>query len=134
MFKFLKKESPTKKISAELVQNEDWTKDIKRSKKIGQEVEQLSFMYDSESHIRTKGTKLGLSRDHLIILKKCKNESTALELMKILKRTNKSKFKTAIINPLIDHKFLELTIPESPKSPSQKYRITGKFVKRRVKD
>ena len=134
MFKFLKKEGPIKKTSEELVQTKDWTKDIKRSKKIGQEVEQLSFMYDSESHIDTKGTKQGLSRDHLIILKKCKNESTALELMKILKRTNKSKFKTAIINPLIDHNFLELTIPESPKSPSQKYRTTGKFVKRRAKD
>jgi hypothetical protein len=134
MFKFLKKEDPVKKTSEEFVQTKDWTKDIKRSKKIGQEVEQLSFMYDSESHIDTMGTKRGLSRDHLIILKKCKNESTALELMKILKRTNKSKFKTAIINPLIDHKFLELTIPESPKSPSQKYRTTGKFVKRRVKD
>ena len=132
MFKFLKKEES--KEAPEIIQSEDWTKDIKRSKKIGQEVEQLTFMYDSESPIDTKGTKQGLSRDHLIILKKCKNESTALELMKILKRTNKSKFKTAIINPLIDHKFLELTIPESPKSPSQKYRITGKFVKRRVKD
>ena len=132
MFKFLKKEES--KEAPEVTQSEDWTKDIKRSKKIGQEVQQLSFMYDSDSHIKTKGTKQGLSRDHLIILKKCKNESTALELMKILKRTNKSKFKTAIINPLIDHKFLELTIPESPKSPSQKYRITGKFVKRRVKD
>ena len=132
MFKFLKKEES--KEAPEVTQSEDWTKDIKRSKKIGQEVQQLSFMYDSDSHIKTKGTKQGLSRDHLIILKKCKNESTALELMKILKRTNKSKFKTAIINPLIDHKFLELTIPESPKSPSQKYRTTGKFVKRRVKD
>ena len=132
MFKFLKKGES--KETPEVIQSEDWTKDIKRSKKIGHEVEQLSFMYDSESHIDTKGTKQGLSRDHLIILKKCKNESTALELMKILKRTNKSKFKTAIINPLIDHNFLELTIPESPKSPSQKYRTTGKFVKRRVKD
>ena len=132
MFKFLKKEE-SKEIP-EVIQSEDWTKDIKRSKKIGHEVEQLSFMYDSESPIDTKGTKQGLSRDHLIILKKCKSESTALELMKILKRTNKSKFKTAIINPLIDHNFLELTIPESPKSPSQKSRTTGKFVKRRVKD
>ena len=132
MFKFLKKEES--KEAPEVTQSEDWTKDIKRSKKIGQEVEQLSFMYDSDSHFDIKGTKQGLSRDHLIILKKCKNESTALELMKILKRTNKSKFKTAIINPLIDRKFLELTIPESPKSPSQKYRTTGKFVKRRVKD
>jgi hypothetical protein len=132
MFKFLKKEES--KETPEVIQSEDWTKDIKRSKKISQEVEQLSFMYSSESPNDTKGTKQGLSRDHLIILKKCKNENTALELMKILKRTNKSKFKTAIINPLIDHKFLELTIPESPKSPNQKYRITGKFVRRRVKD
>jgi uncharacterized membrane protein YukC len=132
MFKFLKKEES--KVVSEVIQSEDWTKDIKRSKKIGEEVEQLSFIYDSDSHIKTKGTKQGLSRDHLIVLKKCKNESTALELMKILKRTNKSKFKTAIINPLIDHNFLELTIPESPKSPSQKYRTTGKFVTRRVKD
>ena len=132
MFKFLKKEES--KAVTEVIQSEDWTKDIKRSKKIGGEVEQLSFIYDSDSHFDTKGTKQGLSRDHLIVLKKCKNESTALELMKILKRTNKSKFKTAIINPLIDHNFLELTIPESPKSPSQKYRTTGKFVKRRVKD
>ena len=132
MFKFLKK-GESKEIP-EVIQSEDWTKDIKRNKKIGHEVEQLSFMYDSETPIDTKGTKKGLSRDHLIILKKCKNESTALELMKILKRTNKSKFKTTIINPLIDHNFLELTIPESPKSPSQKYRTTGKFVKRRAKD
>ena len=85
MFKFLKKEES--KETLEVIQSEDWTKDIKRSKKIGQEVEQLTFMYDSESHIDTKGTKQGLSRDHLIILKKCRNESTALELMKILKRT-----------------------------------------------
>ena len=54
--------------------------------------------------------------------------------MTILKRSNKSKFKIAIINPLVKNGYLELTIPESPKSPSQKYRVTGKFVKRRVKD
>ena len=65
MFKFLKKEES--KETPEVIQSEDWTKDIKRSKKIGQEVEQLSFMYDSESPIDTKGTKQGLSRDHLIL-------------------------------------------------------------------
>ena len=134
MFKFLKKEAPVEEELQEVIQKNDWTKDIKLSKKIGKEVEQLSFLYNSESINEDVGTKKGLSRDHLIILKKCKEESSALELMKILKRTNKSKFKTAIINPLIDHKFLEPTIPESPKSPSQKYRLTGKFVKRRAKD
>ena len=134
MFKFLKKENLQQEELEEVIQTEDWTKDIKRSKKIGKEVEQLSFLYDSESINEDIGTKKGLSRDHLKILKKCKEESTALELMKILKRTNKSKFKIAIINPLIDHQFLELTIPGSPRSPSQKYRLTGKFVRRRVLD
>ena len=134
MFKFLKKDRPAEESIEEVIKTDDWTKDIKRSKKIGSEVEQLSFIYDSESINEDKGTKKGLSRDHLKILKNCKEESTALELMKILKRTNKSKFKTAIINPLIDHHFLELTIPKSPRSPSQKYRLTGKFVRRRVRD
>jgi len=132
MFSFLKKEQPQE--PPEVKQSVDWTKDIKRSKKIGQEVEQLSFLYDSESNDETIGTKKGLSRDHLQILKKCKEESSALELMKILKRTNKSKFKTTIINPLIDQNFLELTIPDSPKNPSQKYRLTGKFIKKRIKE
>ncbi|MDB4057969.1 hypothetical protein N9522_06440 [Candidatus Thioglobus sp.] len=132
MFGFLKKEQLPE--TPEITQSVDWTKDIKRSKKIGGEVEQLSFLYSSESNNGTKGTKKGLSRDHLQILKKCKIESSALELMKILERSNKSKFKTAIINPLLDQNFLELTIPDSPKSPSQKYRLTGKFVKKRIKE
>ena len=132
MFKFLKKEKAPE--IPEVTQSVDWTKDIKRSKKIGQEVEQLSFLYRSENNNETIGTKKGLSGDHLKILKKCELESSALELMKILKRSNKSKFKTAIINPLLDQNFLELTIPDSPKSPSQKYRLTGKFVKKRIKE
>jgi predicted helicase len=87
MFNFLKKEKPPE--APEVVQSVDWTKDIKRSKKIGGEVEQLSFLYGSENNNDTIGTKKGLSRDHLQILKKCKEESSALELMKILKRSNK---------------------------------------------
>ena len=131
MFNFLKKESLPK--TPEVTQSIDWTKDIKRSKKISQDVEQLSFLYSPKGNNEVIGTKKGLSRDHLKILKKCKQESSALELMKILKRSNKSKFKTAIINPLLNYNFLELTIPDSPKSPSQKYRLTGKFVKKRIK-
>ena len=132
MFKFLKKEVVQEEVK--ITSKNDWTKDIKRSKKIGQEVEQLSFLYDNESNNETIGTKKGLSKDHFKILKNCKDESTALELMKILKRSNRTKFKNTIIEPLINHKFLERTIPDSPKSPSQKYRLTGKFVKKRSRD
>ena len=129
--KIFKKEEA--QYTPEISQNEDWTKDIRRSKKIGREVEQLTFLTDNNSINETNGTKKGLSKDHLKILKNCKDESSANELMTILKRSNKSKFKIAIINPLVNIGYLELTIPESPKSPIQKYRLTNKFVRRRNK-
>ena len=131
MFKFLKKEESIEEPV--INHSEDWTKEIKRSQKIGQEVEQLSFIYDNNKDILILGTKKGLSQDHLRILRNCKNESSAIELMEILNRTNKSKFKNIIINPLVENGFFELTNPDKPKSPTQKYRRTSKFVIRRIK-
>jgi len=131
MFKFLKKEELIEEPV--INQSKDWTKEIKRSQKIGQEVQQLSFFYDNNNDNLILGTKKGLSRDHLKILKNCKNESSATELMKILNRTNKSKFKNTIVNPLIENGFFELTNPGKPKSPTQKYRLTNKFVRSRIK-
>ena len=131
MFKFLKKEESIEQPV--INKSEDWTKEIKRSQRIGQKVEQLSFIYDDIADNIILGTKKGLSWDHLKILKNCKNESSANELMEILKRTNKSKFKNTIINPLVENGFLELTNPDKPKSPSQKYRLTSKFVSRRIR-
>ena len=130
MFKFLKKEELTE--APVINQSEDWTKEIKRSQKISQEVEQLSFIYNNNEDILLLGTKKGLSQDHLKILRNCKNESRAIELMEILNRTNKSKFKNVIINPLVENGFFELTNPDTPKSPTQKYRLTSKFVRRRI--
>ena len=130
MFKFLKKEDSIEEPV--INKSEDWTKEIKRSQKIGQEVEQLSFIYYNDNDSLILGTKKGLSVDHLKILKNCKNESSAIELMEIIKRTNKSKFKNTIINPLVENGFLELTYPDKPKSPTQKYRLTSKFVRARI--
>ena len=131
MFKFLKKEES---IEAPVInQSEDWTKEIKRSQKISQEVEQLSFIYNNNKDTLILGTKKGLSKEHLKVLKNCKNESSAIDLMDLLKRTNKSKFKNTIINPLVENGFFELTNPDKPKSPTQKYRLTSKFVRQRIK-
>ena len=131
MFKFLKKEESTE--APVINKSEDWTKEIKRTQMIGQEVEQLSFIYDNNKDNLILGTKKGLSLDHLKIIKNCKNESSAIELMEILNRSNKSKFKNTIINPLVENGFLELTYPDKPKSPTQKYRLTSKFVRARIK-
>ena len=131
MFKFLKKEESIEEPI--ISQSKDWTKEIKRSQKIGQEVEQLSFIYADNNDNLILGTKKGLSLDHLKVLRNCNNESSAIELMEILNRTNKSKFKNAIINPLVENGFFELTNPDKPKSPIQKYRLTNKFIRPRIK-
>ena len=132
MFKFLKKEPKQQPVINTQLDN-DWTQEIKKNKVIEHDSEQLSFFNDDDNEKIDLGTKQGLSRDHLEILKKCKEESSALELMNILGRTNRTKFKLAIIYPLIDQGFIELTIPDKPKSPNQKYRITNKFINRRIK-
>ena len=132
MFKFLKKE-PKQQPVINTQQDNDWTQEIKKNKVIDHDSEQLSIFNDDNNEKIELGTKQGLSRDHLKILKKCKEESSAVELMNILGRTNRTKFKLAIIYPLIDQGFIELTIPDKPKSPNQKYRITNKFIKRRIK-
>ncbi|SFV85892.1 ATP-dependent DNA helicase [hydrothermal vent metagenome] len=108
--------------------------------KTGKEQQDFDFIYISEN-TDYKGikplqrTKKGLSltieelsREHIKILKKCQSENTATALMKISGRKNKTKFKNDILNPLIECGFFELTLPEKPTSPKQKYRFTGKFV------
>ena len=70
MFKFLKKEESIEEPV--INQSKDWTKEIKRSQKIGQEVEQLSFIYADNNDNLILGTKLGLSWEHLKVLKNCK--------------------------------------------------------------
>ena len=132
MFKFIRKEQKQEPVK-NTQQDNDWTQEIKKNKVIEHDSEQLSFFNDDDNEKIDLGTKQGLSRDHLEILKKCKEESSAVELMNILGRTNRTKFKLAIIYPLIDQGFIELTIPDKPKSPNQKYRITNKFIKPRIK-
>lgn len=142
LFNFNKK---NKNKSQHLDENSEDTKDfIKQFKrnivnKTG--VIQQQFGFEENTDIKDikayKGTKKGLgysieklTENHIDILQKCTHENTAAELMKILKRTNKTKFKQAILIPLIETGFFELTVPKKLTSPKQKYRLTGKFVKK----
>ena len=44
--------------------------------------------------------------------------------MKETGRSNRTKFKKSIIDPLLRAGLLEMTDPDSPNSPKQKYRLT----------
>ena len=74
------------------------------------------------------GTKLGLSRDQVELLIFCKEERTIKEMMDVAKRSNRTKFRDSVIKPLLETGWLEMTDPENPTNPQQKYRLTEKGI------
>ena len=78
------------------------------------------------------GTKLGLSRDQAHVLRNLFEERALTDLMLLFGRTNRTKFRDQVVNPLIDMGLIEMTIPDKPRSRLQKYRLTdnGRAVSR----
>jgi hypothetical protein len=46
--------------------------------------------------------------------------------MAVTERTDRTKFRHQVLNPLLAEGLIEMTIPDKPRSSSQKYRLTGK--------
>lgn len=72
------------------------------------------------------GTKYLISPEQAKILQACIEPMQLSELLEELNRSDRTKFKKKIINPLIEEGLLEMTEPDRPKSPTQKYRTTEK--------
>jgi ATP-dependent DNA helicase RecG len=75
--------------------------------------------------VSEKGTKLGLSEDQVRLLFACKEPRGIVELMQLVGRTNRTKFRDQVVNPLIEQGYLARTIPDKPTSSNQKYKITA---------
>ena len=69
------------------------------------------------------GTKPELSSDQSHLLDNIKGEMPLIALMSLLKRTDRTKFRSQILNPLIEAGLVEPTIPDKPTSSKQKYRL-----------
>ncbi len=81
----------------------------------------------AEAQVRHQvGTKSALSEQQTNILRKCIVESTILELMSIVKRSDRTKFRNQVLNPLIEEGYIEMTIADKPQSSKQKYKTTEK--------
>ncbi|WP_446831886.1 Fic family protein [Candidatus Foliamicus sp.] len=52
--------------------------------------------------------------------------------MQMFGRSNRAKFRDQVLTPLADAGWLEMTIPEKPRSSKQKYRLTPKGRKLRA--
>jgi len=60
------------------------------------------------------------------ILHLCKAPKTRDEMQTFVKIKDREHFRKEVLNPLLDDGLLELTIPDKPNSPKQKYLITKK--------
>ncbi|HCH00097.1 MAG: hypothetical protein A2074_00625 [Candidatus Aquicultor primus] len=76
--------------------------------------------------IEQVGTKSELSRHQVEILEKCREETALVDLMAIAQRSDRTKFRHQVLNPLIEEGLIEMTIPDKPQSSKQKYRLTEK--------
>lgn len=71
--------------------------------------------------------KLGLdTKDMEKIINLCIKPLGINDLMKIFEWKDRTKFRKKFINPLLTEGLLQMTIPNKPKSPNQKYVITEK--------
>ncbi|SDB09525.1 ATP-dependent DNA helicase RecG [Desulfonatronum thiosulfatophilum] len=72
------------------------------------------------------GTKSGPSKDQVKILRHCETESAMGDLMGVLGRTNRTKFRDQVLAPLLEAELVEMTVPDKPRSSKQRYRLTAK--------
>ena len=72
------------------------------------------------------GTKLAPSRHQVAIIRNCLSEKTISDLMKVLGRSDRTKFRNQVLKPLLEAGWLEMTIPDKPTSSKQKYRLTAR--------
>lgn len=68
--------------------------------------------------------KSALSAEQIALLESARSAKTLVELMNVVGRKDRSKFRSGYINPLLKEKLLQMTIPSKPNSRLQKYVTT----------
>ena len=53
---------------------------------------------------------LGLSRDQVKILEKCREDAALVNIMGITGRSNRTKFRDQVLSPLVEAGLIEMTI------------------------
>lgn len=69
------------------------------------------------------GTKLKLTSDQLFVFEHMEGEMSLVDLMALVNRKDRTKFRQQVLAPLIDLGLVEATIPDKPTSSRQKYRL-----------
>lgn len=73
---------------------------------------------------RSVSTQMAPSRHQVMILHNCLYEKAISELMPLTGRSDRTKFRNQVLKPLLESGWLEMTVPDKPRSSKQKYRLT----------
>ena len=68
----------------------------------------------------------GLSKAAIKVIKLLEHECGLREIATFIQHSNLTKLRNGIMASLIEAGFVELSQPDSPRSPTQKYRLTEK--------
>lgn len=87
-----------------------------------------------EKSIRVKddSEKLQLNAIELKILHSCQKPFSMKELLKLGGYSSRSRNFRQALNKMLNHKLIEITCPEKPRSKNQKYRLTRSYPKEAV--
>ena len=69
-------------------------------------------------------TQVELTQNQILVLKFCNVPRKREEIQAHLNMSNREHFRKSIISPLLEYGFLNMTIPDKPKSSKQKYKIS----------
>jgi len=70
------------------------------------------------------GTKLALSRHRVEIMRTCPVDTPLRELIALTGRTDRTEFRNQILVPMMEDEHIVTTIPDKPRSPNRRYRLT----------
>ena len=79
---------------------------------------------EAKTESEPAGTKQALSRHQVEILHNCMSKKAISELMPLTGRSDRTKFRNQVLKPLLEAGWLEMTVPDKPRSSKQKYRLT----------
>ena len=69
--------------------------------------------------------KPGPSRDQALVLAAGREAKSLVDLMGVVDRSNRSKFRDQVLRPLLAGGLMEMSLPGKPTSPNQRYRTTA---------
>ena len=72
------------------------------------------------------GTKWAPSRHQVEVLRNSLSEKPIGELMGLVGKSDRTKFRHQVLRPLLEAGLLEMTVPDKPRSSKQKYRLTDR--------